>query len=169
MTRSYDNMKRMETEFDQESSKSWLSSMLPSERNDIMNIIYSCKLSRNKTTTRKFDIWKLNYNVLIPPCRSEYFQTLKHCFSLLFSKDWLSLEVPDLYSVLVSQPHIKIDSPTTDEEIQKILNRFSQASLTSNGHHMTHAQIYSAILDVIIQVREERKEKRDGDQEYSTK
>ena len=100
-----------------------------------------------------------NYNVLIPSCRSEYFQTLKHCFFLLFSKDWLSLEVPDLYSVLVSQPHIKIDSPTTDEEIQKILNRFSQASLTSSGHHMTHAQIYSAILDVIIQVREEREEK----------
>ena len=85
--------------------------------------------------------------------RSEYFQTLKHCFSLLFSKEWVSLEVPDLYNVLVNHPHIKIDSPTTDEEIQKILNRFSEVSVTSTGHHMTHAQIYCAIFDVAIKVR----------------
>ena len=87
-------------------------------------------------------------------CRSEYFQTLKHCFSVLFSKDWLSLEVPDLHNVLVNNPHIKIDSPTTDEEIEKILNRFSAVSVSSSsGHHMTHAQIYCAIFDVIIKVR----------------
>lgn len=54
MTRSYDNRKRMETEFDQEGCSSWLSGILPSDRNYIMNIIYSCKLTRNKTTTRKF-------------------------------------------------------------------------------------------------------------------
>ena len=55
MVRSYDNIKRTETEFDPESCQSWLSSMLPSERNDIFNIIVSCKLTRNKTTTRKFE------------------------------------------------------------------------------------------------------------------
>ena len=65
----------------------------------------------------------------------------------------MSLEVPDLYNVLVNHPHIKIDSPTTDEEIQKILNRFSEVNVASSGHHMTHAQIYCAIFDVIIKVR----------------
>ena len=55
MTRSYDNTKRMETEFDPDGCQSWLSSILPSERNDIMNIIYSCKLTRNKTTTRNVE------------------------------------------------------------------------------------------------------------------
>ena len=55
MTRSYDTSKRMETEYDQEGCSTWLSNILPSERNEIMNIIYSCKLTRNKTTTRKFE------------------------------------------------------------------------------------------------------------------
>ena len=60
-TRSYDNMKRMETDCDQEGCCSWLSSILPSERNEIMNIIYSCKLTRNKTTTRKFENVKITF------------------------------------------------------------------------------------------------------------
>ena len=68
MTRSYHNTKRMEAEFDQEGCSSWLSSILPSERNDIMNIIYSCQLTRNKTTTRKFEsvipICSTNNNIL---------------------------------------------------------------------------------------------------------
>ena len=63
--------------------------------------------------------------------------------------------MPDLYNVLVNHPHIKIDSPTTDQEIQQILNRFSAVSVTSSGHHMTHAQIYCAIFDVVIKVRGE--------------
>ena len=71
----------------------------------------------------------------------------------MFCKEWVSLEVPDLYNVLVNHPHIKIDSPTTDEDIQKILNRFSEVNVTSTGHHMTHAQIYCAIFDVAIKVR----------------
>ena len=74
----------------------------------------------------------------------------------------MSLEVPDLYNVLVNHPHIKIDSPTTDEEIQQILNRFSAVSVTSSGHHMTHAQIYCAIFDVIIKVRTREGEGREG-------
>ena len=46
-------MKRREQR-DEENCRQRMSSMLPSDRNEIMNIIYSCRLSKNMTTTRKF-------------------------------------------------------------------------------------------------------------------
>ena len=51
--RSVDKMKRREQR-DEENCRQRMSSMLPSDRNEIMNIIYSCRLSKNMTTTRKF-------------------------------------------------------------------------------------------------------------------
>ena len=63
------------------------------------------------------------------------------------------MEVPDLYNILVNHPHIKIDSPTTEEEIQKVVHRFSQSvSVSSSKGHMTHTDVYCAILDVVVKV-----------------
>ena len=143
-------MKWRATDPDRENCRGWLRSMLPSERNSIMNIIHNFQLSKNMRTTRRFSRKIIFLNFF---CRSCYFQTLKCCFSLLYSKEWTSLEVPDLYNILINHPHIKIDSPTTDEEIEKIINRFSATSVaTPNSGHMTHTDVYCAILDIVIKV-----------------
>ena len=93
-------------------------------------------------------------------CRSEYFHTISGCWAALYSPDWSSITIPDLHRLLQIRGDIRIDSPSNVEDLERVLHRLgivpsSPLSPLSKDRsptcHMTHADVYSSMFDIVTQ------------------
>lgn len=137
---------------EKEAVKIWMSDLPTAMRTSIMQHMFKYK---QKPDT-------VSQSTAVDLTRSEYFHVLESSFAVLYSPDWTELEIPDLHRILQSRGDIKIDSPNTVEDVERVLLRLgitpsaSNSTLTSPtvtrdpSCHMTHADVYSAIFDTVI-------------------
>jgi len=135
-----------------ETVKMWLSDLPGATRTSIMQHLFQYKQKPNKDSESK----------ITDLTRSEYFHVLESSFSVLYSMDWTEIVIPDLHRILQSRGDIRIDSPSTVEDVERVLLRLgiapmaSESTLTSStvgrdaSCHMTHADVYSGIFDTVI-------------------
>ena len=107
----------------------------------------------------------LNLNVGLQSLfsRSDYFHIIESCWYVLYSQDWADITLPDLHRLLQTRGDIRIDSPSTVDDLERVLLRLGIVpSMTDSNQntfsptrdpscHMTHADVYSSIFDVIVQ------------------
>ena len=82
----------------------------------------------------------------------EFFHTLEAAFDVLYNIDWNEVAIPDLHRTLQTRSDIRIDSPTTVEDVERVIGRLGVSTPDNRDTfcHMTHADVYSMIFDIII-------------------